>query len=125
VSDFGGYQFYFLSAENKALFDSDPTKYAPQWGGFCAWGVSGELCPEYPWDRDCLGPNADFSIWTIRDDKLFFFYKTDAKAWFMEDVKVYVKQGEERWAEWFGDGYHYSTECYVGSYLYDTLPDAP
>jgi YHS domain-containing protein len=33
-------KFLFASPSNKAEFDKDPAKYAPQFGGFCAYGVS-------------------------------------------------------------------------------------
>lgn len=32
--------FQFASAEHKALFDKDPDKYAPAYGGYCAYGVT-------------------------------------------------------------------------------------
>ena len=35
-----GATFRFASAEHKALFDSDPEKYAPKYGGYCAYAVS-------------------------------------------------------------------------------------
>ncbi len=31
--------YYFTSAEQKASFDKNPTKYKPQYGGFCAFGT--------------------------------------------------------------------------------------
>lgn len=31
--------YYFTSAEQKATFDKNPTKYLPQYGGFCAFGT--------------------------------------------------------------------------------------
>ncbi len=35
-----GVTFYFASAEHKALFDKEPAKYLPQYGGFCANGIN-------------------------------------------------------------------------------------
>jgi YHS domain-containing protein len=35
-----GARWLFASAEDRALFISNPEKYAPQWGGYCAVGVS-------------------------------------------------------------------------------------
>ena len=35
-----GATYYFASAEDKDLFDKDPAKYTPQFGGYCAYGVS-------------------------------------------------------------------------------------
>ena len=34
-----GATWSFASAENKALFEGDPEKYAPRYGGYCAWAV--------------------------------------------------------------------------------------
>jgi YHS domain-containing protein len=39
-SSYQGATYLFASAEDKADFDKDPAKYAPQYGGFCAYGVS-------------------------------------------------------------------------------------
>ncbi|MGA8513970.1 MAG: YHS domain-containing (seleno)protein, partial [Burkholderiaceae bacterium] len=39
ASTYQGVQFYFSSADNKALFDKEPTKYLPQYGGYCANGI--------------------------------------------------------------------------------------
>jgi YHS domain-containing protein len=35
-----GATYYFASAQNKTLFDKEPEKYEPAFGGFCAYGVS-------------------------------------------------------------------------------------
>lgn len=40
--------FHFANAENKALFDRDPKKYQPEFGGFCANGISYGI----PWGGD-------------------------------------------------------------------------
>ena len=34
-----GIAYYFTSAEQKSKFDKNPTKYKPQYGGFCAFGI--------------------------------------------------------------------------------------
>jgi YHS domain-containing protein len=39
-SSHGGATYHFASAEHKAAFDKEPGKYAPQFGGYCAWAVS-------------------------------------------------------------------------------------
>jgi len=121
---YNNFQFNFISAENQKLFESDPSAYAPQFGGFCAWGVGGEYCQDgYPWAADCLGPSGNWGHWTIYGGKLYFFYKDEAKDKFMTDPALYAASGEQRWTEWFGDqedasgaysGY-YSTKCFVDS----------
>ena len=38
--DWNGATWRFSSAENRDLFAASPEKYAPQYGGYCAWAVS-------------------------------------------------------------------------------------
>ena len=40
--------FRFANAENKALFDRDPGKYQPEFGGYCANGITYAI----PWGGD-------------------------------------------------------------------------
>ena len=54
--------FYFSSAENKALFDKEPTRYLPEFGGYCANGIVYAI----PW-----GGDAD--TWRMLDGKLYIF----------------------------------------------------
>ncbi len=55
-----GVTYRLASAENLALFKSDPEKYLPQYGGYCAYAMS-------------LNRIADISPseWTIVDGKLY------------------------------------------------------
>ena len=47
-SVYEGVKFRFSSAQNKALFDREPSKYQPQFGGYCANGISYGI----PWGGD-------------------------------------------------------------------------
>ena len=77
TSEFEGGVFQFASADNKALFDSDPAKYAPQYGGYCAYAVS----QGYTADTD---PDA----WSIHDGKLYLNYSKSVRAlWATRKVK--------------------------------------
>jgi len=38
-SEYNKVAYYFTSAEQKAIFDKNPSKYLPQYGGFCAFGT--------------------------------------------------------------------------------------
>ena len=40
TSTLPGRTYYFASNEHKALFDADPQRYEPQYGGFCSNGAS-------------------------------------------------------------------------------------
>ncbi|MEQ9592022.1 MAG: YHS domain-containing (seleno)protein [Cyclobacteriaceae bacterium] len=39
-ASYNGLNYYFTSQDQKKTFDANPTKYLPQYGGFCAFGVS-------------------------------------------------------------------------------------
>jgi len=122
---YNGFSFNFLSQHNKDLFDANPTMYAPQYGGFCAWGIAGEFCPSFPWAANCLGPNGNWGHWTIQNQRLFFFYKDDAKSMFLQDPSSWIASADERWKNWYPrvEDEPFSTKCYVsgGSYTYSTL----
>jgi YHS domain-containing protein len=83
-----GVTFYFASAEHKALFDAAPTKYLPQFGGFCANGIVYGI----PW-----GGDAD--TWRIVDGRLYIFGGQGSRAAFELDVKANTALAEKYWRE--------------------------
>ncbi len=60
--DLPGRRYWFASAEHKAMFEADPGRYEPQYGGFCASGAAFAVK---------LG--SDPTAWEIRDGRLFIF----------------------------------------------------
>ncbi len=61
-TDFDGMRYQFSSAQNKAAFSADPDRYLPQFGGYCAMGISKGKKFE-----------SDPTLWKIIDDKLYVF----------------------------------------------------
>lgn len=110
-----GYTLRFVSVGNLHLFLTSPETYLPQFGGFCAWGVAGEYCPDYPWSESCLGPSGNWELGYKYEGKLYFFYESGAVSKFFADPDTYVQKGAERWASWFGGTGKtvISTNCYV------------
>jgi YHS domain-containing protein len=80
--------FYFSSAENKALFDKEPTKYLPQYGGYCANGIVYGI----PW-----GGDAD--TWRMIDGKLYIFGGAGSRDAFLLDVPKNRALADKYWAE--------------------------
>jgi YHS domain-containing protein len=114
ASTYGGFQYYFITEANKAIFDASPESYIPQYGGFCSWGVGYESCPPYAWSATCLGPSGNWGLWTIQNSKLYFFYAGNARDNFLEDPDTYITNGDSRWSLWFSSPYNQmSTDCYV------------
>lgn len=42
-TEYKGADWYFSSEKNLTLFVNNPEKYAPQYGGYCAWAVSAKV----------------------------------------------------------------------------------
>jgi YHS domain-containing protein len=125
-SVYNGYTYYFISAENKEIFDGNPGKYIPQYGGFCSWGVGSEFCPRYGWDVTCLGPHGSYHHWTIQNEKLYFFWFSKARSNFLSNMEQTIVAGDNRWGAWFPDHstQYMATNCYE-SVLESTIEVGP
>lgn len=74
----------FSSAKNLALFQKNPTKYAPQYGGYCAFAVAqGSLA------------SGDPEQWKIHKGKLYLNYNAHIKGRWLEDVPGYIADGNK------------------------------
>jgi YHS domain-containing protein len=80
--------FRFASAENKALFDKQPSKYLPEFGGYCANG----LVYAIPW-----GGDAD--TWKMINGKLYIFGGQASKDGFEVDEKKNLALAESYWKD--------------------------
>lgn len=84
--EYGGYKYLFSSEENKELFEKDPEKYLPAYGGYCAFGVSlGVLFP------------VEIDTWEIIDDRLVLQFSQEFKKIFEEDTKGNIKKADDNW----------------------------
>ena len=81
-----GATYIFASKEHKQLFEAAPEKYAPQCGGYCAFGVSvGALFP------------VDISTWQIRNGKLYLNLNKTILKKFNTDFDANVAKAEKNW----------------------------
>ncbi|MEP6810498.1 MAG: YHS domain-containing (seleno)protein [Chthoniobacterales bacterium] len=81
-----GATYYFATEEHKKLFAAAPEKYAPQFGGFCAYGVAlGKLFP------------VDISTWQVRDGRLYLNLNPDILKTFNSDVAGNVSKASQNW----------------------------
>ena len=87
-STFENITFYFASSENKALFDKEPMKYQPQYGGYCANGIVYGI----PW-----GGDAD--SWRMIEGKLYIFGGQGSRDAFLLDVPKNRGLADKYWAE--------------------------
>ncbi len=87
-SEHDGVVYRFASAEHKAMFDREPARYAPQYGGFCTNGIAYGI----PW-------GGDPDVWTIADGKLYIFGGEASKRYFMMDEKKNYALAAKYWAD--------------------------
>ena len=78
--------YHFSSEENRDLFRASPAKYAPQFGGFCAFGVT----KGRKFDTD---PTA----WRVVDGKLYLNLNKDVQKVWLEDVPGYITNANQTW----------------------------
>jgi len=76
----------FAHAENRDLFAANPEKYAPQYGGYCAYGVSQGATVSFD-------PNA----WTIIDDKLYLNLSKKIQKKWEKDIPGYIEVADNKW----------------------------
>ena len=88
VTDWNGAKWKFSTQANLDLFKANPEKYAPQYGGYCAYGVTkGSLVKVEP------------EQFTIRDGKLYLNYDADVQATWLKDPAGYIKSADAKFAD--------------------------
>ncbi|WP_425656832.1 YHS domain-containing (seleno)protein [Tenacibaculum ascidiaceicola] len=90
---YDGAKFKFSSEKNLSLFKENPTKYIPQYGGYCAYAVAAKKTKMY----------IDAETYEIRDGKLYLFYSSWVSSklddWKNGDTKKLQAQGDINWEE--------------------------
>ena len=87
-SDYEGVTFRFSSAAHKALFDKEPKKYLPEFGGYCANGIAYGI----PW-----GGDAD--TFSMMNGKLYIFGGQASKDGFEVDPVGNLALAEKYWKD--------------------------
>lgn len=81
-----GAVYYFATEDHKKLFVANPSKYTPQFGGYCAFGVA----------IDKLLP-VDISTWQVRDGKLYLNLNPDILKKFNAEFKDNAAKADKNW----------------------------
>ena len=81
-----GATWRFASKENLDAFVKEPEKYAPQYGGYCAFAVGhGALA------------SGDPKIWKIVDGKLYLNLDQSVQKSWEKDMTSLIKRGDANW----------------------------
>ena len=76
----------FISPQNRDDFAVDPARYAPQYGGFCAYAAS----------RNALA-DVDPFAWRIWKDKLYLNYNPSVRRKWASDIDDNIEKGDQNW----------------------------
>jgi len=88
VSAFEGVTYAFASEEHKEMFEANPEKYVPAYGGYCAYGVA-------------VGKKfvTDPEVWRIVDGTLYLNLDRGIQRTWEKDVPGYIKTADVNWSE--------------------------
>ena len=81
-----GATWSFASAENRDRFAAAPEKYAPQYGGYCAYGVAQNYAVS-------IDPQA----WSIVDGKLYLNYSRSVRETWNKDIPGHIRKADANW----------------------------
>lgn len=79
-------KWLFSNQKNADTFKAHPEKYAPQYGGYCAYGCSRGYKAK-----------TDADAFTVTDGKLYFNYNLKTKEAWLKDIKAYIEKADENW----------------------------
>jgi YHS domain-containing protein len=81
-------KYQFSCQENLELFKSNPTKYAPQYDGYCAFAMSRGA-------HSRIDPES----YAIVNDKLYLTYNRDIRNTWLYDKENYIKKADRIWQD--------------------------
>ena len=87
TSVYKGSTFRFKNAANRDAFAASPEKFAPQYDGYCAFGVSRGY-------KAVTSPDA----FTVVNGKLYLNYNAEVKAMWVKDVPAHISKADRNWA---------------------------
>lgn len=85
--NFKGAVWLFSNKHNLDAFIENPEKYAPQYGGYCAWAMAknNDLAPGNP------------EYWKIVGNKLYLNYDKDIQDKWDEHIPEYIIFADKNW----------------------------
>ncbi len=87
TADWQGAVWHFASAVNRDAFVAAPEKFAPQYGGWCAYGATKGYAAE----------TDPANGWTVRDGKLYLNWDAAVKQEWSQDIPGNLQKSEANW----------------------------
>jgi hypothetical protein len=86
--DWLGTPWHFASKKHQEMFMSEPAKYAPQFGGYCAGEVAG---------TGSVTINVDPKAFNIIEGKLYLNYDQGTTDWLADNAKDAIPKAAANW----------------------------
>ena len=83
ATEWMGARWLFASQAHLDLFKAHPDQYAPQYGGYCAFGAAQGYLVKIEPDQ-----------WRIVDGKLYLNYDASVQAKWVRDIKGYIQRAD-------------------------------
>jgi YHS domain-containing protein len=80
--------FHFSTVANRDSFIANPDKFAPQYGGYCAFGMAKGY-------KAAIDPAA----FTVVGDKLYLNYSETVRSKWVLDIPGYIHKANENWPD--------------------------
>ncbi|MDN3665367.1 YHS domain-containing (seleno)protein [Algibacter miyuki] len=91
VATYKGGSFKFINQKNLEVFNKNPERYIPEYGGYCAYAVAVKS----------KKVSIDPETYEIRDGKLYLFYNSwgtnTLESWIEESPDNLRKQADNNW----------------------------
>ncbi len=81
-----GAKWYFSNRKNLELFTANPEKFAPQYGGYCAWAVA-----------EGGTAKGDPLHWSLYNGKLYLNYDKTIKNRWLKNVDEFITRADANW----------------------------
>jgi YHS domain-containing protein len=83
-----GAVWHFASAANRDAFKAAPANYAPQYGGYCAYGAA-----------QGLAVAVDPLQWRVVDGKLYLNVNKNVQDRWLKDIPGYIEAANKNWPD--------------------------
>ncbi len=87
-AEYKGSTFRFASQANRDAFVADPERYAPQYGGYCAFGAAGGYKAK-----------VDPAAFTVVAGKLYLNYNADVQKQWTRDIPGFIAKADKSWPQ--------------------------
>lgn len=84
--EWNGATWRFTNADNLAAFQAEPERFAPQYGGYCAWAVS-----------QGYTASSDPEAWRVVDGKLYLNYSKSVQSRWAQDIPGNIEKADANW----------------------------